>query len=88
MRETSPFVDKMAERPQDVARLHRPVHQIMSHRLVTANPEMTIRDGATMMLSAGVGCLPIVRGTTLIGIVTWRDIMAWLVYDQRASAAA
>jgi acetoin utilization protein AcuB len=76
----SPFISTLAERPQDLQTLKRRVHQIMSHRPVTAARNGSVRDAAALMLKNQISCLPIVRpDQTVEGIVTWKDILKWLV---------
>ncbi len=38
-------------------------------------PEQTIAEAVTLMRQAGVGCLLVCRGTTLLGLFTERDLM-------------
>jgi len=76
----SPFISTLAERPQDLQTLKRRVHQIMSHRPVTAVRNGSVRDAAALMLKNQISCLPIVRpDQTVEGIVTWKDILKWLM---------
>ncbi len=76
----SPFVGKLAERPQDVASLQRKAHQIMTRSLVSATEETAIADAALMMLNQRVTCLPVLdQEGRCIGIVTWRDLLRWTV---------
>ena len=42
---------------------------------VGLNPEQTIHDAAVLMEQAGVGCLAILDGERLVGIVTDRDLV-------------
>lgn len=51
----------------------------MSEPAVTASPETTVRDAALTMIRRRLGCLPVVEGETLVGIVTARDLLRGLV---------
>lgn len=74
LRATSPFIGRASERPQDVATLHRRVHQIMSRGLVTVPSDLPVQDAVRLMLAKRVSCLPVVEEDgTLVGILTWRD---------------
>lgn len=42
--------------------------------VVSAEPTMTVRDAAALMLSAGVGSLLVLEGPRLVGIITERDV--------------
>lgn len=80
LRHISPFVGKMAERPQDLQTLQRRLHQAMSRDLVTVNDQATVEDAAHIMVCHKVNCLPVLNadGKT-VGIVTWRDLVkAWV----------
>ncbi len=48
---------------------------IMSHKVVTANQNMTIFEAAKLMNKHRVGGLPVCEGDKLIGLLTERDIM-------------
>jgi len=76
----SPFISTIIERSADVRTLEKPVHQIMGHRPITASKDYTVKEAAVLMLSKNISCLPIVRPNgTIEGIVTWKDILKWLV---------
>jgi len=51
----------------------------MSKPLITASPSMDIEDGVTEMVKKDIRRLPILEGDRLVGILTERDIMYWLV---------
>lgn len=76
LKNISPFIGKLAQRDKDLHTLNRRVHQIMSRKLITADEDMTVRDGAWLMLEHSVSCLPIVTEDRYVrGIVTWRDLL-------------
>lgn len=50
------------------------VNEIMSTEVQLIAPEATLRQAAQMMLDLDVGALPVCKGTTLLGMVTDRDI--------------
>lgn len=73
---SSPFVKTPAERPQDLARLTRKAHQIMSRELITASRDTTIAEAVQLLLDNDVSCLPVVTSDNQIeGIVTWKDLI-------------
>jgi len=52
-----------------------PVAELM-HDVVTATPEMSVREAARVLLDNRFGCLPVVdRNGTLVGIVTEADFL-------------
>ena len=52
--------------------------EIMTLNPVTAAPEEDIRQAARVMLDRKYGCLPVVEGSRLIGIVTESDFVRFL----------
>ena len=47
----------------------------MKEKVITGNPEMTVREAALLMAENNVGTLPVVDGTsTLIGVTTMRAV--------------
>ncbi|WP_168734799.1 CBS domain-containing protein [Deinococcus sp. KSM4-11] len=50
------------------------VHELMTSPPVTAPPSLPLPDAAHLMRSRGIRRLPVVDGTTLVGIVTDRDL--------------
>jgi CBS domain-containing protein len=51
------------------------VKEVMTTAVVTATPEMPIGDAARVMLDRKVGCLPVVDGRRLVGIITESDFV-------------
>jgi CBS domain-containing protein len=65
------------------ARRHQPTEQpmpisvkeIMIEKPVTVKPENTILEVMHLMRSQGIGCLPVVKGKELIGVITEMDLL-------------
>lgn len=55
------------------------VAEVMSRKLITASPDTTGREAARVMVSEKIGCLPVVKGNQLVGIVTETDLLEVLV---------
>ena len=88
LKHLSPFINKMAERPQDVATLQKRAHQVMTRQLVTASPDEPIEDAGRRMLETKVSCLPVVDDQMRpVGFVSWRDLLEALCREQPVSAA-
>lgn len=51
---------------------------IMQKNIVTLSPESTLRDVARLMKEDNVGCVVIMNGQRLKGIITDRDIACWV----------
>ncbi len=51
------------------------VSEIMSHPVVTINPEVTIEEAARLMTAKQIKKLPVVEEDSIVGIITTMDIM-------------
>jgi len=51
------------------------VEELMSPQIVTAAPETTVREAANLLRGRNIGCLPILRGRKVVGIVTITDLI-------------
>jgi acetoin utilization protein AcuB len=51
------------------------VDELMSSKVVTATPETTVREAANLLRGRNIGCLPIVDGRKVVGIVTITDLI-------------
>jgi CBS domain-containing protein len=49
--------------------------EVMSEPPVTVQARTPVRDAARLMLSKKIGCLPVVDGGTLVGLVTESDLI-------------
>lgn len=54
------------------------VKEIMTYPVVTVAPEASVSEAANLLLLKGIGCLPVMEGTTLVGIVTKTDLLRYL----------
>ena len=54
------------------------VKEIMVYPVVTVAPDTSVVAAADLILTKGIGCLPVVEGTQLIGIVTKTDLLRYL----------
>jgi acetoin utilization protein AcuB len=59
------------------------VVEVMSRKLITASPDTTVREAAKVMVSEKIGCLPVVNGNQLVGIVTETDLLEILVREEQ-----
>jgi len=51
------------------------VGDVMSEPVVSGHPEMTLRQAANRMRGRSIGCLPVMEGDDLVGIVTTTDLL-------------
>lgn len=53
----------------------RAVKELMTARVATAEPQMTLREAANLMRGRLIGSLPVMEGERLVGIVTATDVL-------------
>lgn len=56
-----------------------PVEQLMQTGIITATEDTELRDIAEAMVNDGVRCIPILRGDTLVGLITATDVLKCVV---------
>lgn len=66
------------ETPLGRAALGAPVAKLMTHDVITIEPDAPVRDAVTTMLEHGVSALPVVEGGAVVGIVTTIDLLELL----------
>ena len=54
------------------------VKEIMTYPVVTVAPETSVSEAADLMVQKGIGCLPVVTGAKLVGIITKTDLLKQL----------
>jgi CBS domain-containing protein len=54
------------------------VKEIMTYPVVTVSPDTSVAAAAEMIITKGIGCLPVVDGTTLVGMITKTDLLRCL----------
>lgn len=54
------------------------IRDVMRDRVVTAAPDTTIQEAARLMAEKKIGCLPVVEGGELVGLVTSTNILRYL----------
>jgi acetoin utilization protein AcuB len=50
----------------------------MQRRVVTVEMDTPIREAASMMADKKIGCLPVLSGGSLVGLVTTTDILRYV----------
>jgi CBS domain-containing protein len=56
-----------------------PVKKVMTRALVTAPPNMSVQEAFELMLMNKIRRLPILENNKLVGIVTEKDLMRWVL---------
>ena len=71
----SVFLGTKMEGPKDTLTLGIHLKGIMIQPVIKLPPEATIKEAATLMRDRNIGCVPVVDGRALVGIVTGRDML-------------
>lgn len=64
------------------------VGEVMTRKVLTVSPETRTDKAARLMVEHRIGCLPVVRGSTLIGIVTTVDLLRAMAGEHHPRVAA
>jgi CBS domain-containing protein len=73
----SSLVEALGHEPaktRDVMKAVR-IQDIMIKNLITISPEADIKEAVKLMLQHKIGCVPVVRGGELLGLITETDIL-------------
>jgi acetoin utilization protein AcuB len=62
------------------------VREIMTRKVLTVTPEARTDKAARLMVEHRIGCLPVVRGSTLVGIITTIDLLRALAGEEEPRA--
>jgi acetoin utilization protein AcuB len=54
------------------------VHEVMTRPVFTIGPDASLRDAVTVMIEKRVGCLPVVEGHTLKGLLSESDCLRYM----------
>lgn len=60
---------------------------VMQTAVITLTPDDSVVDAAIQLVSRSIGCLPVVEGESLVGLVTERDLLAELLRLSREEGA-
>ncbi len=60
-----------------------PVSRVMTREVITAKPDQAVSEAADLLYSRGIGCLPVVEGEQLVGVITTSDMLKILVHISR-----
>ena len=54
------------------------IDRVMSAPAITIGPEASVQLAARLMADHKIGCLPVVEGSELVGLVTETDVLCWV----------
>ena len=63
------------------------VREVMAQPVLTAEPEQEAAEAARALFDNKIGCLPVVEGNRVVGILTESDFVRWFGYGPRAAEA-
>ncbi len=55
------------------------IKEIMTEKVVTISPDASVKEAARQMMDKKIGCLPVLEGDRLVGIVTETDMLQYVV---------
>lgn len=74
----SPYT--LRERWQDEDLIdHLLIRNVMTPAPIVTEPDAFVHEAARLMLANHINCLPVMRGETLVGIITTSDILATFI---------
>lgn len=77
LRAASPSDDELPLEMRE-ARMHsRRVSEVMTEEVATTEPDTSLGEAATLMLENKFGCLPVLQGLRLTGILTESDFVRY-----------
>ena len=89
LKQLSPYLNTASEQERDLHTLNKKAHQIMSRELISASPTTTVKNATMMLMEHSISCLPVLaEGKSLVGIVTWKDILKLFLQNLGSAAAA
>jgi acetoin utilization protein AcuB len=87
LKSLSPFLETMSERTIDFDTLQRKVHTVMQRKVITTPPDATLAAASARIVKHGISSLPVIDAHGLLaGIITWKDILRWLVHSAQGPA--
>ena len=71
------WTDERDEYKQSVST--RRVREVMTSAVITASPTTPVEEASKLMYENRIGCLPVIDGNTVVGIITETDLLRALV---------
>lgn len=80
----SPTIGTYKETHQDQQMLKKKIHLVMTRTIITATPELTIKEALIWFDDHHISCLPVISPDNhVLGIISWRDLIKVLAKVQR-----
>lgn len=55
------------------------IKEVMRYPVITISPDASVKEAAQLMAEKKIGCLPVVEGDNLVGLVTLTNILRYVV---------
>lgn len=78
LKTVSPHVKSGAVTSRDLETMSRKVHQIMSRKIIAINANEPVMRAVMLFNENKISCLPVTDKDTVVGILSWRDVMKFL----------
>lgn len=78
LRAISPNVDANPT-TKELETLQKRVHQVMTRDPLTVAPHISVIQASQLILEQQIGSLPVLDNGELVGIVTWKDLLAAMI---------
>ncbi|MFQ5804594.1 MAG: CBS domain-containing protein [Candidatus Methylomirabilales bacterium] len=62
------------------------VGEVMTRRVISVTPDTRTHRAARLMVERRLGCLPVLRGSTLVGIITTIDLLRAMAGEDQTKA--
>lgn len=77
--------------PDEIARFRAAaaqvkVGEVMTRPVLSVTPETRTQRAARLMVEHRIGCLPVLRGSTLVGIITTNDLLRAMAGEDQSQA--
>jgi CBS domain-containing protein len=53
------------------------IKEIMTEHVITISPDASVKEAARVMIDKKIGCLPVIDGENLVGLLTETDILRY-----------
>jgi CBS domain-containing membrane protein len=81
LRAASPRDDELPIEMRQARLHHEPIRDWMTEEVATVEPDDELADAARILLENKFGCLPVVQGSRLAGILTEADFVRYFTLD-------
>ncbi|EAQ65674.1 acetoin utilization protein AcuB, putative [Marinomonas sp. MED121] len=81
LRLVSPFLDTAGEMERDLEVLNKAAHQVMTRQPICVSLDDSLNTVIDWMTKVSISCIPVLDNGQLVGIITWRDLVSLLTFE-------